>query len=140
MNAVLHYIYLPHNITHPSHTLTWHYKLTTVHLTATCIQDNPYLPCSTAIKLKQHNAHSNIPHRLTTLHPIHTFCIQNGPYLPCSVATKWQPSTTKPIHYAQQHMYYTPTPQPSMYKTTLFYTQLTSTNTVGKMAQDVGMV
>ena len=34
------------------------------------------------------------------------------------VATKWQPSTTQPTHYTQQHTHYTPTPQPSMYKTT----------------------
>ena len=36
---------LSHKITHPSHTLTWHYEFTTAHLTATCIQEKPYLSC-----------------------------------------------------------------------------------------------
>ena len=64
---------LPHNITHPSHTLTWHYKLTTVHFTPTCVQDNTYHTRQPISAMLNSNKHTPTYHRLTILHPIHTF-------------------------------------------------------------------
>ena len=55
------------------------------------------------------------PHTLTTPHPLHSFCTHDGPYLP--VHTQQQLSGNY-----QQHMHYTPTPHPSMYKPLLHTT------------------
>ena len=60
-HALLFITYSNQKNEHSINYFTTYYKLITAHFTALCIQDNPYLPHSTATKRNKHNAHSNIP-------------------------------------------------------------------------------